>query len=48
MTQNRNYSVGRVSVSQVDVLAICSNVFVLEYDNYNNYWVEETSHAIFS
>ena len=36
MTQDHNYSVGRVSMGQVDVLSFCMDDFVLEYDNYNN------------
>ena len=46
MTQNHNYSVGGLSVGQVDVLAICRNVFVLEYVNFNNCRVRKTRHEM--
>ena len=41
-----NYSVDQVGKCQLDVLAICRNDFVLEYDNYINYRVGEYAHGM--
>ena len=42
--RKHKYSVGRLSIRQVDISAVCLCLGIL-YDNYNNYRVEETRHV---